>query len=168
MNTSPFEFSRLIDLSAIGEEASLALEAQAQELEALTRRLKVEVRALKGVVTVALARDQVSHKVGGRFAAQVCQLCSQDLEPFEQELEEAFTVYFSPEEHPGVVLLDQEDQEFYAEPQVDVGEVMAQYLCLSLPAYPLCPAHQAQKPRGESIASEKKNPFDALGALLKG
>jgi uncharacterized metal-binding protein YceD (DUF177 family) len=169
MSTPPVEFSRLMALDDIGDETALTLEPTAQELEALSQRMKVEVLALKGRLTVTIARDRVSHKVCGSFSARVIQICSILLEPFEQTIEETFTVYFSPEGHPSVTLMEQEDQELYTDPNVDMGEVMVQYFCLSLDDHPVCPAHKTiPKPEVETQPVAKKNPFEALSALVKG
>ena len=168
----PVEFSRLISLEDLGDQTALTMEATPDELTALSLRMRLEVLALKGRVVVSLARDGVSHKVEGSFTARVVQICSIALDPFEQTMEDTFVMYFSPENHPKVAHMDVEDQEFYTDPQVDVGEVMVQYVCLSLEDFPICPDHQVHE-GGRAGADiplaqvEKKNPFEILQALIK-
>ena len=102
---------------------------------------------------------------------QMMQLRSQST-MLEQTMEDTFVMYFSPENHPKVAHMDVEDQEFYTDPQVDVGEVMVQYVCLSLEDFPICPDHQVHE-GGRAGADiplaqvEKKNPFEILQALIK-
>ena len=166
------EFSRILMLEDVGQEASLNLVASADECEALSLRMKVQVLSLSGKVVATIARDNVSHKIQGHFTTRVVQVCSITLDPFEDTVEGDFTVYFSPEENPKVAILDVEDQEFYAAPHVDVGEVVVQYVCLALSDFPLCPEHRVKKDIEKSTQQQdadpkKITPFLGLCTLLK-
>ena len=62
--------------------------------------------------------------------------------------------------------MEEEDQEFYDNPEIDVGEIVAQYLCLNIDQNPR--SEGSQIPPEETVLGEepKNNPFANLNQKL--
>lgn len=137
------EFSRPVTVATIrpGGE-TLTLTATEAELAALAARLGVEgVRGL--VAEVALKpRGKGVVAARGRLRATLDRLCVISLAPLEEAIDERFSVLFRPAAAPEAeVALDAEadDEEPYEGASIDLGELVAQTLALTLDPWPRAP-----------------------------
>jgi uncharacterized metal-binding protein YceD (DUF177 family) len=172
------EFSRPITVSAVPAGGTVyELVAEPAELEALARRFGiVAIGALSVRLRVTPLRvggaDGV--RVMGRFGAKVTRTCVVSLEDFETEVGEELRLDFLPE------AVDEESEEAIFDPEEDVeplegdvldlGELVAQYLSLSLEPHPRRPGVSYDgraAGNGESDEIPDSGPFAALGELRR-
>ena len=144
------EFSRPLALEKIktpGMEVEIS--ATPQECERLARRF-----GLIGVKRVEAKLDLcrregaggAEYVVRGDFSADVVQTCAITLEPIESSVASRLAVrYMSPqafeeyeERHDQDIPLDLEEEDIDVLPDgvLDLGEIVAQYLAISLSSYP--------------------------------
>ena len=160
----PPEFSRLVALDKIGhEEAGFDIQAEPGERTALAAR--VGLKWLKGRKAIRLTAT---------FHAEVTQTCVATLDPVPAKLDEQFTIVYAEARGGsggGEVVVSLEDE---TEPLVgstlDIGEIVAEELALSLDPYPRRPGFAA----GESGAttggegpSTPSGPFSILAGRLR-
>jgi uncharacterized metal-binding protein YceD (DUF177 family) len=143
MTTPPSEFPRPITVATIRPSGeTLTLTPTEAESAALARRLGVEgVKGLAAEVTLR-PRGKGVVSARGRVRATLDRLCVVSLAPLEEAIDERFTVLFRPEEAgEAEVALDAEaeDEEPYAGPAIDLGEMVAQTLALALNPWPRAP-----------------------------
>lgn len=162
------EFSRIVDITSpsIAKGATKHFSPLPQELVALGERFGVEVLSFEGDVTFELAKDRVSTRVEGAFSATVMQQCGVTLKKIKNEIEGQFRLFFSPLGHGKVCVYEDEDQEFYETPEVDVGEIMAQYLCLHMDTSPRDPAADFAPDSALGEGDVKSQPFSVLKRLV--
>lgn len=108
-------------------------------------------------------------RVNANFKASVVQTCVVSLEPFEQLVQDSFTILFSEEEGASLKVneidldMSQEDD---AEPvengRIDVGELTAEYLSLALDPFPHAPDAVFD---ARPIREKEENPFSVLEKL---
>ena len=187
------EFPYTIQVDKIKSDAqTFEFEASEEQCQALAQRygilgiksLKVQIDVKRQNAVVILAK--------GQFEAIVIQECVVSLDPVETLLKEDVegfftdrddTVSFAKIKHkhiqenhdPETSFLDEEDDpEKVIDGQIDLGELVAQHLSLSLPAYPRKEGVVYDKgdenvSSGEGDTKDKKrhNPFAALEALKK-
>lgn len=174
------EFSRPLALRDIGEKPhQVEIKARPEERRALVARFGLEDLAeLTGQLTVFWRNNEVV--VEGKLKAKATQACIVTLEPVDEEIYEEFTVVFA--ERPDEAPEHEPSGEDYAEPQelveplendsIDLGEVLAQQLALSLNPYPR--AEGAELPeegftsgaaKKDEEADESANPFAILKQL---
>lgn len=123
-------------------------------------------------------------KVAGRFTASVVQSCVVTMEPLRAEINDEFEAYFINAEdavpftaagrklkrkaglEDGPIMEEWEDPETMEDGQIDLGELVIQYLSLALEPFPHAPgAVFREGDEGHRLrrASElRKNPFAAL------
>jgi hypothetical protein len=168
------EFSRLVDLTRLGDEEALYdIEADARERKALARRFglldlprlaaQVRMRRAGGGVRVRLALE-----------ADLVQACVVTLEPVAAHVEESASVLFAPEARPGqpfeidLSAFEGDIPEPLEGDSIDIGELTAQYLALALDPYPRAPGVRFEAyfsgPKGEG-AARRPGPFSALERL---
>jgi uncharacterized metal-binding protein YceD (DUF177 family) len=117
----------------------------------------------------------------GHFSARVPQSCVLTLNPVDAELNEEIDILFSQRSENTMPFVAPNEIELLDSPEIDVGEIVAEELSLSIEPYPRCknidPAtfdlgHGAQFESGENTREEvqdlekKPHPFDAL-AIMK-
>lgn len=178
------EWSHFVIAEDIADKPlNLTIEPNEEQIEALERRL--DLVRLSGVVAkLTLTRTQGGHSVHvrGNVSAHVVQKCVVTLDPVDDVIEEDFEAWFadpdqavsltrirhdkkSKGERP--VLSESDDPEPMIDGQVDVGELVTQYLSLALNPYPHAEGVSYQG--GDSSESDDtggpnalKNPFAAL------
>ncbi len=170
------EFSRPFDLSGLGRAARpVSLKARPEECRALARRLGLEeLKALSAEITL---RREASELVvaEGSITAEVTQRCVVTDEPFEALVETEFQrryllgraavgeqVDIDPEAEDPPEPLGSED--------LDLGEVVAEELALTLDPYPRKPGlppldYSVGEEGAVADEEEKIKPFAALAAL---
>lgn len=138
------EFTRRVELSSLPDHGiEREIEADATERAALAKRFDlVAIQSLAARVEVVPmeGRAGVGARVRGSFSAHVVQTCVVTLEPFDTEVSDAFEVDLLP----AAALETKDEAAAYstdaAEPlesgELDIGELVAQYLSLALDPYP--------------------------------
>lgn len=171
------ELSRPVPLAALGlepvEQTVVATEA---ECGALARRFDLPaINSLRGRVTLARQPGRVI-RVSGDLAASVRRICVVTLEPFDQRVEDAFTLYLTdaPGVGPGneldIALDDEETPEPVDGDAVDCGEIVAQQLTLALDPFPRSPEAEAEGPMTRTDPDPDPgvdNPFKALRGKIR-
>lgn len=161
------ELSRPMDLEqALHGNAPYAFNATQEECAALAKRFGI--RAVEFVRASFLVKADATYSGGyiieGSFQAKVTQSCVVTLKDVPEAVDITFTVRIlhprfetelSPEQQ------DNDDIEFSADGHVDVGEIVAQYLALSLDPYPRAP--EAGQPADE--LTDTQSPFAMLKKL---
>ncbi|MFN3388248.1 MAG: YceD family protein [Allosphingosinicella sp.] len=168
------EFSRPIRIDTLGPAPrSIAIEAEAEEREALARRFGLlSIAALSAQASVSRAGEAVV--ASGRLEAAVTQACVATGEPVEARIAEDFRIEFRPHPETGpeeeIELGEDElDVVFYDSAAVDLGEAVAESLSLALDPYPRSPASEAALKeagvKSEEEARAESSPFAALAGL---
>lgn len=164
--------------------------AEDARLKAIAGRLEVlEVKNLSAEVRLTLQNGGHTLHIEGRFKADIVQECVSTLQPIDAHLEEDFEAWYADhdkaipfnrakhnqkamEEGDEVQILEEKDDpEALIDGQVDLGEVVVQFLCLAVNPYPRAagvsvdddePAPVLEvKPTGIAKAV-RPNPFAAL------
>jgi uncharacterized metal-binding protein YceD (DUF177 family) len=164
------EFSRLLRFDAIGADgtAERTLTASDAECAALAARLGLE--ALSGfhaeLVVTRLPAGEIG--VRGHIVADVVQACVVTLEPVPDRIDDEFEVRFTtraelPSRDVVIGLGDEEPPEPIEGDILDLGELTAQQLSLSLNPWPRRP--DAAIPPEAAPDPARDGPFAALAAL---
>jgi uncharacterized metal-binding protein YceD (DUF177 family) len=163
------EFSRPFTADRLGQTAvTETLLAAPAERAALAKRLGlVELGQLSATVTLERTLGGLIH-VAGRFAADVVQTCVVSLVDFPSHIEDSFGLDFgnAPAEFGDEIDLDPD----YDPPEpieggvIDLGELVAQYLALSLDPYPRAPG-AALEPAWSGEDAAELSPFAVLKNL---
>ncbi len=156
------ELHRPVALDRVGPRGlTLDIEAKPEELPAIAARLRV--LALAGLRCAFKLRRVGASTVEaeGVLRAQVTETCVVSLDPFDHDVQEAFTVHFVPsgaeDDDPDPEAVDQIP---YAGGAADLGEAAVEQLALALDPFPRKPG--AVLP--EEATAEASSPFAALRA----
>jgi len=168
------EFRRFVPLDEI-EEAGVverAIDAREEERSALARRFGLlSLGALSADVTLRRLPGGPLVRVDGRLVADVEQRCVISLDPVADHIDEEFSETFGPEGYVPPEETDEEDlPETFDPGGIDIGELVAQHLALSLNPYPKSPGAETAAIRRESPETgdeERRRPFAGLGEMLK-
>ena len=172
------ELSHIADVTELdnkGVEISVA--ATTEQCAALAARFRIiAIDMLKGSAILRPA-EQGDVMIRGHVEAVVKQACVVSQEPVREEIYEAFEIRFSPhaQEIDLPDLNDAQDidpavldlPEPLIDGQIDVGEVMAQEVALSLTPYPRKPGAKLTHPDliTQEEAQQRNNPFAELAGL---
>jgi uncharacterized metal-binding protein YceD (DUF177 family) len=179
----PSEFSVIISLETIGDQPHLLkISASDEERRALAKRFDlVDIDELSAELALKWRKMNKVLSLKGRFSAKVTQSCVLTLNPIDAEINQELDILFAQNEEDIMSFVDLNETELLDSPEIDVGEIVAEELSLSLEPYPRCNnidpstfdlGHGVQFLRGESAAEEvqdsekKPNPFDIL-AIMK-
>jgi len=176
---SSVEFSRVVMLADVPPKGTeIRFKASEEECAALATRF--DLQALSDFSGRAHMRPwrRVGLAIEGSFGANVVQTCVLTLERVENRVQEEFKLHFLPpamieklesEAAEREIIVDAASEDA-PEPlegeEVDLGELMAEQLGLSIDPYPRKPGAVLQVPETASEAALK--PFAALKALKKG
>lgn len=171
------EFSHRVDVGALPPGGlSGHVEANASECGLLAKRFGIPaVRTLEADFTVMPWRGSGA-RVRGSFHAGIVQTCVVSLDEFESEVSDQFELTFLPEEAASApeareIVIDveaEEPPETFSNGQIDIGEIVAEHLALSLDPYPRKPGAVLDQARyGPSTEEEpdRTSPFAALQSL---
>ena len=160
------EFSRTLSLETIADSTTIHFEATQEECIALSQRLQVRIQSLHADLTIAPSFGGKSHVIEGSFKAHIEQICAVTLDPIQTPVDATFKTFFTPHTMAETLVMEEEDQEFYTTPEIDVGEVIAQYLCLNIDQNPR--REGAHMPAQEAPLEEqqKNHPFAHLSQKL--
>jgi uncharacterized metal-binding protein YceD (DUF177 family) len=187
------EFTFNIPAAKIGADPYKAsFSADAKALAALAKRYGImSVDALSGDVSLRREGDGMTIAVTGHFTAKVTQACVTTLDPVKDEISETFEGWFLDEsqaasferarkrkleielgdmpleENEVPVADEREEPDVVVNGQVEVGELVAQYLSLSLNPYPHSDVAIEKGPIGDEAELKKPSPFAVLKDLIK-
>lgn len=171
------EFSRPVNVERLPDLGRhWTVEATAEEAAALAQRLNVDaVESLKGVLHVKPFAKGDMLKVTGTMTATVRQACVVTLQPLTSQLSEDIDRVFSfsaPKDLPLEVEWTVEDEDLpdpVVDGAIDLGEIVAEQLALSIDPYPRAEgvAFTVPETLGGVSANgpETENPFAALAGL---
>ncbi len=166
------EFSRPAVVAGMepGDEISRSLEADAAECAALAERMGlIAVDSLSAAVTVRRLAGGALYRVQGRISADVVQACVVTIEPVPGHVEEDFDELYAAEGYE----LPEDDKEaelpeIFDGQEIDLCELVAQILLISLDPYPRAPgAELALKNAADEDVSDRRRPFEGLAEMLK-
>lgn len=166
------EFSRPVVIDEIGErEVVRDIEANDEERAALGKRFGlVSLGRLKASVHLKWVQGRKLLKLTGAFEADVEQSCVVTLEPVQEHIAESLDILFERPAKPAdldermVDVTSVDDAEPLPETELDIGEVVAEELALSLNPYPRKP----DATFGDKEAAERTpSPFDVLARLKR-
>ena len=166
------EFSRPISVDDIdAEDVAVELEATAAERRRLADRFGLlEIGALTARLTVSRGSSGIPIRVFGRFRAALTQCCGVSLDPFDSVVENSVEVEFVPAVDVPIVeefdIDDADPPEPLQGSEIDLGELVAQHLAVSLDPYPRKSGAEAPTWDG-SADSTDDNPFAVLEKLRK-
>jgi len=144
------EFSRPVEIDKIGKDGTIEeIEADAAELEALARRMKLPaIRSLKARFEL-MPWKKGRIRVRGEFVAEVEQECVRTLEIFSATVSEPVDrIYMKPEAAATREIATAEGLEdpfaedapdIIADDVIDIGELAAESLALALDPWPRKP-----------------------------
>jgi uncharacterized metal-binding protein YceD (DUF177 family) len=174
------EFSHPVSALDITKTHHIVLKAKAAELAALTRRLDlVRLDSLSAKVELGPTTRRGIIPLQGTLTADIVQTCCVTLEEFSTHVEEAFSTEYAPADVIARDFPHQEDDEdgrdvpeVIENGEIDVGEVVTQYLSLTLSPYPRKPgvvfdAAVLGEDAADSTDNGRQNPFAGLKGLLK-
>lgn len=175
----PPEFSRITLISDLTPHpTTFSIEAKKEECEALAQRFGlVSVNFLKAQYEIWRKADTETICLKGLLKAEVIQNCVITFAPVTEEIKAEFKEFFqqnetlSPEiedelEFDLSMLEDEDYPELISGNELDVGEIVAQHLSLSLNPYPKAKGADLSKiiSNGDE---EKQNPFADLSKKLE-
>lgn len=170
------EFSRIVSLGDVGEDGlRLELRATGDECAALARRFGL------AAIAALSASGRLTRAGGGGMRlvvslnAELTQTCVVTLEPLTSRIEEDVDILFEPDladpASPDVGFDPTADREPLMGDSLDVGEIIAEELALSLDPYPRKPGVAVEiGPGGPDARGEgapRDRPFEALAALKR-
>jgi uncharacterized metal-binding protein YceD (DUF177 family) len=144
------------------EGVEIAVEATAEEREALARAFKVlAIHVLTGTFRLSGTRSRVH--VSGHVDANVNQICVVTLDPFDSDIRENVEVEFAA---PGAAPEQQGEDppDEIVDGTVDLGALTAEFLALGLDPYPRKPGVDFTF---EAADDRPESPFALLGTLKR-
>ncbi len=184
IQTENYEWSHPVDVSKIGEDGRvLNIDAPKETFMPLCRRLNLEhIRSIKAVIRLERnAVTKVLH-VNGEFSGDLDQICVVTGEAVAEKVEDSFESWYAEpneavsfakakrdrmnakerEEQPMLEELD--DPEEIIDGKIDLGELVIQFLSLSLTPYPKVPGARGNfgEPLEDAPEDTYDNPFAAL------
>jgi hypothetical protein len=171
------EFSRPLDVTRVPPQGSTEkISAEPQECADLAGRFGLAaLHSLEAELKVSRWRGE-GLKIKGRFTADLDQTCVVSLDIFRSLLTDEFESYFLPagsSAGASSALIEEGDAEPFENGIIDMGEVVAEAVALTLDPYPKKPGitfadmiedKQTSRAGGEA----ERNPFAGLEKLRKG
>lgn len=163
------ELSRLLLVDPLADGGlDFALSASPQELAALAKRFDlVALDVLEAAGVVGAGPLPRSILVEGRLVAEAAQRCIATLEPVpehvEAEFRRLFTLGDDGDERESEIEIDPlgDLPEPLAGPMLDIGEIVAEELSLSLDPYPRAPGMEGMRV-AHPLDDDAGGPFAAL------
>lgn len=178
-HTAP-EFSRPLSIEGIVPDKTREETVTATPDECAELAARLELRALENLsATLSIRRVSGGSilRIAGRIKADVVQSCVVSLQEVPAQVDATFETFFSQDDSQenmqakelSFTAEDEDAPEMIENGQIDLGELVTQYLSLNLEPYPRAPgvslAAQLAALGGQE---EKRNPFAVLAALKKG
>ena len=166
------ELSRPVELRSVleNEEISLDIRATAEECRALAKRFDIlEVEDLNAFLTIRPGANPALITVEGEIMAHVVQACCVTLAPVKEVVQDSFSDLLTTD--PELLGSDEEEDEDSDKPvelirsdNIDIGEIVAQWLSLALNPYPRSDAPLYEHVE-QNTESGTHTPLDVLGNL---
>ncbi len=160
------EMSRIVEVQALtAKPKKMEWSATDKECAALAERLKV--LQVKDLTASLVLEKKNLIKITGRFTAHIVQQCVVSMEPIEQTVSDEFEDFFGEHKRHAVPVdidMEAQDVETVENGRIDVGELVIEYLILSIDPFP----RKADVPlvvAGDG--DERENPFAVLKNLKK-
>ncbi|NQV54811.1 MAG: DUF177 domain-containing protein [Rhodospirillales bacterium] len=166
------EFSRLISLeSAVDKPLEMHIDAEPEELDALTKRFDIDaVESLGADIRFTAQASGNLYRLDGIISGAVRQTCVVTLEPVEQQINIRFHRDYAPgafiEQTDEVVIdaLADDPPEPVLDGMIDAGEAVAEHFGLEIDPFPRAPGAQFDE-HNEDRAED--HPFAALRDLKR-
>ena len=151
--------------------------ADPEECSALADRFGlVALNSLSARTTLEWVEPDTVLRMAGSFSASVTQKCVVTLDSFDAEIEEKVSLLFARDVSEAADIVDPDEAEPLEGTVLDIGEIIAEELSLSLDPYPrnpaADPAELALGPGAELLTEEQaaempkgENPFAVLESL---
>lgn len=173
------EFSRIENLpKLVARKNPLVLKASKGECQALAKRAGIS--AIRDFETTLLVSETGpgTYEVTGQVKATLTLTCGRSLKDFNSDIDEAFSESFISEDQYQKMaedsLEERDDYEVIEGAEVDLGEMAAQLLILSIDPFPILEGDIPEKivTSGVKILSEEQaraesSPFAKLKKLKK-
>jgi uncharacterized metal-binding protein YceD (DUF177 family) len=172
------EFSIVVAFDDIGEEPrEFDLSAGDDERSGLAKRFGlVSIASLEAKLVLVWLKPNNVLSVKGRFSGQVTQSCVVTLDPVAADVGNKINVVFARDVAESADLVDPNDAEPLDGEMIDIGELVAEELSLSLDPYPrrhdvdpaaidLGPGARLMTEEVAEKSVEKNNPFEVLAGL---
>lgn len=172
MSVKP-ELSRLVAIEGISTDRARAevITATPAECKALAERFEVrELENVKATINIRRVAGGTAVKLDGDIEADVVQSCVISLADVHDHIKAHFETFFTENAEDVTDDIefspdDDDPPEMVQNGQIDLGEVVAQYLSLEIDPYPKAPGVSLPAQHTEAGAEVKNNPFAVLGAL---
>lgn len=170
------EFSRVVPLDDLTDaETVREIEANEGERAGLAMRFGLlSLDSLRATVRLKRLRGGRAVRFSAVFHAEVTQTCVATLEPVADRIDDAFEIVFEREAAGAggreLVLDPEADSEPLVGDSIDIGEVVAQEVALSLNPYPRRPGATLDTGDGALDAERgpgAPGPFESLAALKR-
>ena len=187
-NIAPSEWSHIVRADHVPDKGRhVKIKANPDECAAMAERLGVDsVERAQAEMLLKLQNGGHILHVSGRFQADVTQSCVASNKPVPAHLEEDFEAWYA--DHDKAIpfqrvkhdvqlktdgeevqmLEEHEDPEPMVDGQVDVGDLVVQYMCLAVNPYPRHPSHKEDEAAPSQTLKQaegrnlRPNPFAAL------
>ena len=169
-------FSKILEVESLGEAAKrVRLEANDAERTALAARFELRsVDSLVSDLIVERIKGSELIRVRGRMSAEIEQTCVISGEAVASKIEETVEERFGPSDETDTEVdlsLEEEDPpEPIENGEIDLGEIVAQYLGVAIDPYLRAPGAeipQQYQVEEDSFAEKRKNPFEVLTTLRR-
>lgn len=180
MATQP-EFSRVLAVEGLTPDKvrKETIEANAKECAALAKRFDLrELSNLKADLRIRRVEGGDVVRLEGKLTADVVQTCVVSLQDVHAHIEGEFDTFLAEEgKHASKKFgdeaefgIDDDDTapEVITNGQLDLGEIVAQYLSVELDPYPRAPGVSLAAQLAEAGIEVKNNPFSVLKNLNTG
>lgn len=167
------ELSRPVDLRSVleNEEVALDIRATAEECKVLAQRFDIlEVQDLNAYLTIRPGSTRDLIKIEGEIMAHVVQSCCVTLAPVKETVQDTFSDTLTT--NPELLVPEEETDSDTDQPvelirgdQIDIGEVIAQWLGLALNPYPRSDAPLYEHIEEVNALKGVHTPFDVLNGL---
>jgi uncharacterized metal-binding protein YceD (DUF177 family) len=164
-----------IDINHVIEQGRVELKIQANEEERakIAQRCDIlEVSSLNARITVTPGATPDLFKIKASLKVNLAQACSVTLAPVQETVDEVFnetmttleSALVPPEDIDGN---DDTPVELIENNQIDIGEMVAQWLALSLDPFPRsdAPFYEHIEAKETDEGTKTHTPFDVLGQL---
>lgn len=174
MTQQSYELNRNIDIGDIKEHSEIKLEIIATEAECIALAKRFDILAVEKLTAIVKATMKAGdiYRIKGDIQASVVQACGVTLAPCPEIVKETFEETLTT--NPNKVAHEDETDADIEKPVdviegnlINVGEVVAQWLALSLNPFPRSDAPVFEYVEDSATAEGKQthNPFQALAAL---
>lgn len=163
------ELMRVVNLERIyNDKAHYVVTASKEECDNLAKRFDlIAVESLEARYDIDPAKtSRGGYHLRGKLHGDVVQSCVVTLAPVKEVVDADIDLQVIDKKYEDLDPLDpelEEDFEYSIQDEVDLGEITAQYLSLSLNPYPRAPNVDANKVLEEF--QDEKNPFAVLEKL---